>query len=167
MGLKRTQGQKRNCKKGTRKQQNKRTGKRKTAKKNLRRKRQTKRRLKGGAGKRNREEPESEVNGPNVENIPKNSPPVKKRENMNKKRRFSVTHSNGEAQLGYSEIQEANNNLKYSNEHSDKKNPEDPLNKLIGTSRPPFTSYSPLSKRAKMMLYNNNEALRYDPNEEF
>lgn len=49
MGLKRTQGQKRNCKKGTRKQQNKRTGKRKTAKKNLRRKRQTKRRLKGGA----------------------------------------------------------------------------------------------------------------------
>ncbi len=50
MGLKRTQGQKRNCKKGTRKQQNKRTGKRKTAKKNLRRKRQTKRRLKGGSG---------------------------------------------------------------------------------------------------------------------
>jgi hypothetical protein len=49
MGLKRTQGQKRKYKKGTRKQQNKRTGKRKTAKKNLRRKRQTKRRLKGGA----------------------------------------------------------------------------------------------------------------------
>ena len=50
MGLKRTQGQKRKCKKGTRKQQNKLTGKRKTAKKNLRRKRQTKRRLKGGTG---------------------------------------------------------------------------------------------------------------------
>tara|TARA_A200000113_G_C8790625_1_gene330756 strand:- start:314 stop:856 length:543 start_codon:yes stop_codon:yes gene_type:complete len=75
MGLKRTQGQKRNCKKGTRKQQNKRTGKRKTAKKNLRRKRQTKRRLKGGGVKR--QERNADKNGPNVGEINGSSPPGK------------------------------------------------------------------------------------------
>ena len=78
MGLKRTQGQNRNCKKGTRKQQNKRTGKRKTAKKNLRRKRQTKRRLKGGSGLGIRKEREAE-SGPNAEEEMKGYSPAVKR----------------------------------------------------------------------------------------
>ena len=100
MGLKRTQGQNRNCKKGTRKQQNKRTGKRKTAKKNLRRKRQTKRRLKGGASVLGKH---TANNRPNVEEINGSSPPGKIRKKDKNNDYLSETNY-------YSSDSEGNNN---------------------------------------------------------
>ena len=169
MGLKRTQGQKRNCKKGTRKQQNKRTGKRKTAKKNLRRKRQTKRRLKGGSGLGIRKEGDTKKrnaeNGPTNAEEPKhkaeNWPNLEEEEEEGyspavKRRRFFVTDPMGEAQEGYNEIQNAINNLEDSNKYSEKKKM-----KTIRTLRAPFASYSQLSKNA-----NSENALYYDPKEE-
>jgi len=104
MGLKRTQGQKRNCKKGTRKQQNKRTGKRKTAKKNLRRKRQTKRRLKGGAGLGQKRQKREAENGPNVGKINDSSPPGKIRKNdQNDQNKYLVRGAEGQKNYYLSE----------------------------------------------------------------
>tara|TARA_Y100000992_G_C21164689_1_gene442873 strand:- start:269 stop:841 length:573 start_codon:yes stop_codon:yes gene_type:complete len=150
MGLKRTQGQKRNCKKGTRKQQNKRTGKRKTAKKNLRRKRQTKRRLKGGAsvlgirkereaenGPTNAEEPKHKAeNGPNLEKEMKGYSPAVKRGKKDKNNYLNPEndknnylnpdYTRGEGQFNYHEVEnevyylDAVNSGAYNQEERDK-----------------------------------------------
>lgn len=142
MGLKRTQGQKRNCKKGTRKQQNKRTGKRKTAKKNLRRKRQTKRRLKGGASvlgirKEGDTKKRKAENEPNLENTPDYSPAVKrgKQDKNNyhlnpendKNNYFNPDYTRGVIQSNFHEVE---NEVYYLDEvNSGAYNPEE-LNKL-------------------------------------